>query len=244
MPTPRPERLIDDLVTATHILVNEGVMDVFGHVALRDPVDPETFWMARASAPARIGPDDVVCFGLDGEPLVQTTDALYSERFIHAAVFRNDATATASCHHHAPAIMPYCMGGRALCAVSQTGAWMGLDVPLWDSRIAFGDTPMLVNGMDQADDLARTLGELRMVLLRGHGALVTGRSAHDVVFRAIYSCREADTLTAALQIGSITPLSPGEIECAGQPSAAAIARAWSHWTARLKWVRPDPLRRQ
>lgn len=234
MPLNRPQQLIENLVTATRILINEGVMDVFGHVAVRDPDEPGTFWLARAGAPARITADDILPFGLDGAPLVETPDALFSERFIHAAVFRADATVMASCHHHAASIMPYCMGGHALCALSQTGAWMGSMVPLWDSRHRFGDTAMLVNDMDQADDLAATLGDHRLVLMRGHGALVTGTSVEDMTFRAVHACREADMLTTGLQIGSVMPLSQGEIERAAKLSSAAIARAWSHWTALLQ----------
>ena len=49
MTIPRPQALLDQLVTATRILVHEGVMDVFGHVALRDPSDPGVFWLARDS---------------------------------------------------------------------------------------------------------------------------------------------------------------------------------------------------
>ena len=234
MPRKRPQQLIENLVTATRILVNEGVMDVFGHVAVRDPDEADTFWLARAGAPARISADDILPFGLDGAPLVETSDALFSERFIHAAVFRANVTTMASGHHHAASIMPYCMGGRTLCALSQTGAWMGSAVPLWDSRNRFGDTAMLVNDMDQADDLAATLADRRLVLMRGHGAMVTGTSIEDMTFRAVYACREADTLTAGLQIGSFMPLSEGEITRAEKLSSAAIARAWSHWTALLK----------
>ena len=51
MPRKRPQQLIENLVTATRILVNEGVMDVFGHVAVRDPDEADTFWLARAGAP-------------------------------------------------------------------------------------------------------------------------------------------------------------------------------------------------
>ncbi|MBW3097251.1 class II aldolase/adducin family protein [Pseudohoeflea coraliihabitans] len=230
----RPTELIEHLVTGTGILVNEGIMDVFGHVAVRDPDEAGIFWLARACAPARLRADDLLPFDLDGSPIDETGDALYSERFIHAAVFRADPTATASCHHHAASIMPFCMGGQTLHAVSQTGAWMGCAVPLWDSRTKFGDTAMLVNDMEQAADLASTLAEQRIVLMRGHGALVTGTSIQDVIFRSIHACREADTLAAALRIGSVTKLSEGEIKRVGTPSPAAVERAWAHWTARLE----------
>ncbi|NIY94873.1 class II aldolase/adducin family protein [Salipiger sp. HF18] len=233
MTIPRPQALLDQLVTATRILVHEGVMDVFGHVALRDPTDPGVFWLARAGAPARLTAGDLLPFDLDGAPLEPTDAALFSERFIHAAVFRADATAQASVHHHAAALMPYCMGGRPLVALSQTGAWMGAEVPLWDSRASFGDTNMLVTDMAQATDLAAALTPGRIVLMRGHGVLVTGTGPEDVVFRCIHACREAETLTAALTLGTVTPLSEGEIALAGTPAPAAVRRGWDHWTARL-----------
>lgn len=229
----RPYELLEQIVTATRVLVHEGVMDVFGHIALRDPTDSGTFWLGRAGAPARLTAADLLPFNLDGAPLEATDAPLFSERFIHAAVFRADDQAQASCHHHAASLMPYCMGGRPLVALSQTGAWMGGEVPLWDSRKNFGNTNMLVTTMEQAADLVGALGPGRIVLLRGHGVLVTGISAEDVVFRCIHACREAETLTAALSLGPVISLSPGEISLAGTPAPAALQRGWDHWTARL-----------
>lgn len=227
------EFLLEQLVTATRILVHEGVMDVFGHVAVRDPSDPNVFWLGRAGAPARLTTDDLMPFGLDGAPLEATDAPLFSERFIHAAVFHEDDTAQASCHHHAASLLPFCMGARSLMALSQTGAWMGSEVPVWDSHKTFGDTNMLVTDMDQATDLATALGAGRIVLMRGHGVLVTGTSPEDIVFRCVHACREAEILMAALALGHVTPLSEGEIVLAGTPTPAAIRRSWDHWTARL-----------
>ena len=45
---------ISDLVHANHILCNEGVVDGFGHVSVRDERDPERFWLARSMAPAMV----------------------------------------------------------------------------------------------------------------------------------------------------------------------------------------------
>ena len=46
--------LIDDLVLANHILVNQGVLDGFGHISVRDPANPQRFFIARSMAPALV----------------------------------------------------------------------------------------------------------------------------------------------------------------------------------------------
>ena len=66
--------LIDDLVSANHILALEGIVDGFGHVSVRDPRDCERFFLSRSMAPATVGARDIMVFALDGEPIVIVQD--------------------------------------------------------------------------------------------------------------------------------------------------------------------------
>ena len=231
--------LLGELVTAHRILVKEGVLDGFGHVSVRNPERTDRFWLASALPASRIRAADMIAFGLDGSPVEPTEAPVFAERFIHAEIYRARPDVGAVCHHHAPSIMPFCLGGTRLLPVSQTGAFMGGSVPLWDSAKEFGDTGMLVDGAGQAASLARALGQGPLVLMRGHGATVVGRSLREVVFRSIYSCLDADHQRRAAALGTLTPLSPGETGKAGRVSAAAIDRCWSHWTVSLP-AGPDP----
>ena len=43
-----------DLITAYKILVNEGILDSFGHVSVRSAKDPNVFFMPRAMPPALV----------------------------------------------------------------------------------------------------------------------------------------------------------------------------------------------
>jgi hypothetical protein len=43
---------IGDLVLASHILANEGVLDAYGHVSIRHPTNPNRYLMARSRARA------------------------------------------------------------------------------------------------------------------------------------------------------------------------------------------------
>lgn len=223
--------LAEELVKANAILVREDVLDAFGHISLRDAENPDRFWLPVAKPPSRVGPDDYLAFGLDGEPVAPTAAPLFIERYIHAAVFKARPDVTAVCHHHAGALMPYCLTGMPLEPVSQTGGFLGGPVPFWDSADAFGATPMLITDMAQANSLAEALGAAPLVLLRGHGAVVAGTSVRDVVFKSVYACREATFHRQALAMGAVKVLSAGEIQKVGQPKPAILDRCWAHWTA-------------
>ena len=49
---PLDAAVIDDLVLASHILANEGVLDAYGHVSIRHPTNPDRYLMARSRARA------------------------------------------------------------------------------------------------------------------------------------------------------------------------------------------------
>lgn len=227
----RSFEMLRKLVTAHRILVEQRVLDAFGHISVRDQDDAGAFWLSAALPPSRVTPDDFLPFDLDGNPLEATQAPIYSERFIHSSIYRLRSDVNAICHHHSPSVMPFCMAPVALRGMSQTGAFMGREVRLWDSADRFGATRLLVDGVEQADSLAEALGADWVVLMRGHGATVAGRDIEDVTFKSVFSCRDADALHAALQIGVPLPLSEDEIALAGQPGAAALERAWKHWTA-------------
>ncbi|TGV71055.1 class II aldolase/adducin family protein, partial [Mesorhizobium sp. M00.F.Ca.ET.158.01.1.1] len=61
---PVHQKVFEELVTATKILLNEGIMDTFGHISARDPKDPESFFLAQKLAPSLITVDDIQRFNL------------------------------------------------------------------------------------------------------------------------------------------------------------------------------------
>src|SRR4051812_9402828 len=80
--------IIDDLVTANHILFHQGVLDSFGHVSVRDPRNSDQFLMSRAVAPGSVEATDVLVFDRDGTPVEETRCDLYAERFIHSELYK------------------------------------------------------------------------------------------------------------------------------------------------------------
>src|SRR5438093_11126962 len=57
--------LIDDLVAANRILVDQGVVDGYGHVSMRHPADPQRYLMSRSIAPELVTAADIMEYDLD-----------------------------------------------------------------------------------------------------------------------------------------------------------------------------------
>jgi 3-hydroxy-2-methylpyridine-4,5-dicarboxylate 4-decarboxylase len=225
--------VFEELVTATKILINEGVLDVFGHISARDPEDPDSFFLAQKLAPALVTVDDMQRFGLDGE----TTDnrPSYLERYIHSEIYKARPDVHCVLHSHSPAVLPYCFVDRPLRPVTHMGAFLGESVPVYEIRDRQGDGTDLFGGSpDVCAEIAESLGGAPVVLMARHGVVNVGTSVRQVVFRAFYLEQEAAAHTAGLAIGAIKYLSPGEVKAAGNLVGAQIDRGWDHWSERLR----------
>jgi HCOMODA/2-hydroxy-3-carboxy-muconic semialdehyde decarboxylase len=225
----------EQVARANRIVANEGVLDAFGHISMRHPNDPNRYLLSRSRAPELIQPEDVLEFTLDSEPVKPPTVRLYGERVIHGEIYKARPEVMAVCHHHAASILPFCSSGVDLKPVYHLGATMGAAVPFWDQRDDFGNTTLIVAKPDEGASLARALGDNWMVLMRRHGATVAGRMLQELVFRTIYTTRNAGMQIQAHALGHVSPLNAEETQLAGdynlQPSP--VARAWEYWNVRL-----------
>ena len=167
--------LVRELVIANRILANEDVVDAYGHVSVRHPDNPGRYLLARSLAPELVDRGDIIEFALDGTPASEETRALYLERFIHGAIYETRPDVMAVVHAHAEAVLPFTITKTPLRPVIHSGSFMGADVPVWDIADRFGDTNLLVTNMDQARDLAGTLADNNVALMRGHGFVAAGR---------------------------------------------------------------------
>ena len=61
--------VLEDLVAANRILVDQGVLDGYGHVSVRHPADPQRYLMARSIAPELVTAADVMEYDLDSTPV-------------------------------------------------------------------------------------------------------------------------------------------------------------------------------
>ncbi len=222
------------LVAANRILANEGVVDAFGHASVRDPRDPARYAMSRSRSPELVEFDDLMLFETDGTPADGDTRRPYGERMIHGAIYEVREDVNAVVHNHAYDLLPFAITGVPLVPVVHTASVIGPEIPVWDIGERFGATDMLVRTMEQGRDLAATLGANTCLLMRGHGAVVTGATIQQAVVASVYLQINADVQLRALSIGEPQGLSAEEIELsrATQFSPLGIDRAWEYFCAR------------
>jgi HCOMODA/2-hydroxy-3-carboxy-muconic semialdehyde decarboxylase len=226
----------EQVALGNRILANEGILDAFGHVSVRHPNDPGRYLLARSRAPELVEPSDVLEYDLESNPVKATNQRLYSERVIHGEIYKMRPDVQAVVHHHAPAMMPFCISGTPLVPVFHLGATCGETVPFWDQHDEFGETNLLVVKPEEGRSLARALGRHSLVLMNRHGATVVGGNVQELVFRTVYSCRNAEFQYQAQILGKFVPLHRGEIERAAslnsQPNVTS--RTWEYWAMRLE----------
>ncbi|MBO0835289.1 MAG: class II aldolase/adducin family protein [Actinobacteria bacterium] len=221
-----------ELVAANRILGHEGILDAFGHVSVRDPGHPGHFLLCRARSPENVEVPDVLEFDPQGG-VVGGGDAIpYVERFIHAGVYEARPDVVAVCHNHALSILPFGISRSVkLRSTTNKSLMFGEGVPVWDIADEFGeDTDMLVRNMPQGRSLARVLGQEVVVLMRGHGSVVTGNGLRQVVSRCLHMDRSARAQLAVMTLGERRTFTEAELQPHPElpPGAASDDREWEY----------------
>ncbi len=226
-----PDQLITELVQANHVLFREGVVDAYGHVSARRPEDPEHFLLTWAVAPALATAEDVLTFDLEGNTTEANGRELYSERFIHAAIYRARPDVMGIVHSHSKSIIPFTITDVPLQPVWHMSAFLAGGAAMFDTQDVAGDTDLLIKNLDLGKALASALGDRSVALMRGHGNAVVGRSVREAVFRAIYTEANAQLQERALRMGTrVKYLTDGEAALMNRYMTPDVRRPWELWT--------------
>ena len=211
-------QMLDDLVYANRILADQGVVDGFGHVSVREDNNPDRFVMSRSMAPALVTHKDIMEYNLNGDPIDAQGRASFAERYIHAAIYRARPDVKAIVHSHSLAVIPFSVRASACARSFIMSAFLGAGTPIFDIRDAAGDTNMLITDNQLGDALAKVLGNHTVALMRGHGMVDAGTSIQEAVFFAYYTDVNARLQAQATALGTATYLTPGEAAKSTQTS--------------------------
>src|SRR4051812_39998871 len=121
---------IDDLVTAYKILLNEDVLDSFGHVSVRSGTDPKRFFMPYAMPPSLVRDEDIIEYTVaDSQPVDPAGRKVNGERYIHGEIYKVRADVQAVIHSHSQAIIPFSIAGITLRPVIAQAGFLPLETP-------------------------------------------------------------------------------------------------------------------
>jgi len=228
---PADPKLVEDLVAANRILVDQGVLDGYGHVSVRHDRDPNRYVMSRSIAPELVTAADVMEYDLDNTAVDARGRTSYLERFIHGEIYKIRPDVKAVVHSHSPSVIPFGATGVPLRPLYHMSAFLAAGVPVFDIRAASGQmTDMLVRNPGLGQALAKALGSAPVALMRGHGNVIVGTGLPQVVFRSVYTEVNARLQAQALALsGNVTYLDPEEAKKAEASIAGTLGRPWELW---------------
>jgi HCOMODA/2-hydroxy-3-carboxy-muconic semialdehyde decarboxylase len=224
---------IVDLVLAYKILVNEAVLDSFGHISVRSIDNPERFLLPRAMPPSLVETEDVLEFSVEtSQPVDPRGWRVNGERYLHGEIYKVRPDVKAIVHSHSQAVIPFSLTSIALHPVIVQAGFMPLRIPNFEIRDVRGNgRGMQITDKERGAALAKTLGGSPLALLRGHGNVVVGSSIKQAVVFAAYTDINARMQAQALQIDrNIVMMDQPELF---EPREFDINRPWENFRQKL-----------
>lgn len=191
--------LREQLVWACRILGSEGHGDyTLGHISVRDG---ENVIMKRNGIGLEEVTDEtLLTIDLDGNR-VSGEGPIHLEAVLHTAVYRARPDVQAVVHTHP-------LHSTAFGATDATLEMINHDAVLFYEGLAyFEKTAELILTREQGDSVAEALGDKRVVVMRGHGVLVCGKTLPWVVYTALTLERVLQIQSIARTFGELKPMS-------------------------------------
>ena len=264
----RPEErleMLSSFITANHILSHHGLLDGFGHISLRNPENPDTFFSTGFMPPALMrDKEDIGVLTVDtATPVcgsIRGFDSPYSERYIHSEIFKMFPDVQSIVHSHSKPVVAQASIGGSMRPIWHMAGFLGENVPVFDPHDIYGEGDkqnLLITNHRLGEALAsmfadpasgpsgrNTLPDRTVVLQRGHGFVTWGTSLRQAVYRAVYTQENAqiqqqsENLAQLQGGGKAIYLHNLEVGHAKEMNDGAIVKAWPYWEAQ---VQVDPL---
>jgi ribulose-5-phosphate 4-epimerase/fuculose-1-phosphate aldolase len=137
--TPPSDRLFSTLVSANHILHYNKVLDAYGHISVRNPQNPATFFISRSLAPALVASrEDIEEYYVeDATPVNKDSPKGYAERFIHSELYKSYKDVNSVIHSHSEAVIPFSVSSVPLRPVYHMAGVIGSHIPVYDIALHY-----------------------------------------------------------------------------------------------------------
>ncbi len=221
------EQVKKDLITASHIIHQQGLVGAYGHVSARIP-GTETFLFPPRMSPALVRLDNLLVLDVEGAQL-SGNGSPNTEFWIHARIYKARPDVQSVCHVHSPNCVVLGSLGETIRPLHNAGAIFKDGVPVFD-RVG------LIRSRDLGDAVAESLGGHRGMLLRGHGANVVDQDVRRACLMALWMEESAGYQLRAMAAGKPRYFNAEELEHVySQFLQEGFAnRAWEYFSSLVK----------
>ena len=223
-------QLKQSLVDAIRMMEQAKLVDYNGHCSVRIPGTNQIFINSGACSRSALTVEDIVTMDLDGN-VIEGKDSPPLEYHIHTEIYkrRNDVQSVArSIPQWA---MYFSMTDTPLEPVIVQGALLG--------RVQTFPKVTSVNTKQLGSELAETLGNEKVVLIKSHGAVTVGQSLLESFVLSIYMEENARRYYESTRLGKPYVLNEQEVQAAIQNlwKPGLLQRVWNFYYSKLDSVR-------
>jgi ribulose-5-phosphate 4-epimerase/fuculose-1-phosphate aldolase len=198
------------------MLNHAGVMHMSGHLAARDADDPNRIWVnARKASRSTLTANDIVPVDLATGKRIGPGDEPPSELPIHLAMFRRRPDIGGIVHTHPEHVIALSIVGIPLMPVHLASGFLPERAPVFDDS-------GLIDTIERGELLADALGDATVLVLRGHGVVVVGRSPEEAVARTVLVEENARLQCIAGALGTPRTLAGEELARAAKQMTLPI----------------------
>jgi len=178
---------------------------VAGHITLRDPVDPQSFWVNPFGLHfSLITADDLILISHEGKVIDGGKNRLlnYAAFAIHSEIHAARPDVLCAAHSHSVYGRAFCATGRKLDMLTQDAC------VFYEDHVLYPTFAGVVLAAEEGKSIARALGHRKAALLGNHGLLTAGRTIEEVTawFVLLDKCCQVQLAADASAAGSGQPL--------------------------------------
>ncbi|GKT44490.1 meiotically up-regulated gene 14 protein [Colletotrichum spaethianum] len=179
---------LEHMAGAFRVFARKGFTEgTSGHISVRDPVDPTTFWINPTLTHVldRLGKHfgmlkavDMVQIDENGQVIGGNKTAVNAAGFmIHSAIHKARPDIHAACHTHSPAGKAWSTFGKPLDIINQDTC------NFWGTQAVYTSFGGVVLDSEESERVVKALGATgRVMVLQNHGLLTTGRTVDEAAY--------------------------------------------------------------
>ncbi|PYH97617.1 class II aldolase/adducin domain protein [Aspergillus ellipticus CBS 707.79] len=176
---------------------DEGIA---GHITLRDPVEPTTFWVNPFGvAFSQIKASDLIQVDHNGTVIAGGPVRLLNAAafMIHHAIHTARLDVLCAAHSHSIHGRAFCALGRPLDIITQDAC------AFYNDHVVYTQFNGVVLAEEEGHNIAKALGGKKAALLQNHGLLTVGQSIEETVFWfvCLEKCCQAQLMADAAAAG-------------------------------------------